>query len=104
MHFGFSLLSLWIEPCNLGFPTEELPVKYLDMKAQGKKAAPISLLAKLPGQKSRFWLVLEKQSSDEENHPKQCFQAQMQALGVLISLLLTVLVHSVQNFHCRMLS
>lgn len=104
MHTGVSLLSLWIEPHSLGFPTQELPVKYLDMKALGKKAAPISPLAKLPGQKSRFWFVLEKQSSDEENHPKQCFQTQMQALGVLISLLLTVLVHSIQNFHCRMLS
>lgn len=32
---------------------QELPVKYLDIKAQGKKGAPISLLAKLPGQKCR---------------------------------------------------
>lgn len=56
-----------------GFPTQELPVQYLDLKVQENKGAPIPLQAKLPGQRSKFCLVLEKQSSDEENHPKQHF-------------------------------
>lgn len=70
---------------HLGFPTR-ITCKIPRHESTGeKKGAPISLLAKLPGQKSRFLLVLEKQSSDEENHLKQHFQAQMQVLGVFIS-------------------
>lgn len=88
---------------HLNFQTWELPAWYLGLKVWKNKDTPISLPVRLPGQRSRFWLMLEKQSSDEKKYPKHHFQAHVQILKILIWLSLTTPVHLVWNFCSKML-